>query len=190
MKLTQELDPLSPTNNTALGMSFAFARRFREALEYCHKAAELDPNSAPIQENLAFTYLLNGMHQEAIEHYQKEIELNPGSRSEVLASLATVLVAAGRSSEADGIMRELVDLAKAGKADPYDMTQLYAARGEKERAFEWLDKALRGEAPGMRGLVPMIRYDPLLDPLRSDARFAELLRRHNMGSLLENPVTP
>jgi len=67
----------------------------------------------------------------------------------------------------------------------YDMTQLYATRGEKEQAFEWLDKALRREAPGVRGLVRMIRYDPLLDPLRSDARFGALLRQHNMASLLE-----
>ena len=185
MKLAQELDPLSPTNNTALGVILVFARQFRSALEYCHKAAELDPNSAPIQENLALTYFLNGMYDQAIEHYQKERELNPGSKAEVLASMATVLVAAGRGSEAEGIMRELADLSRADKADPYDMTQLYAIRGEKEQAFEWLDKALRREAPGVRGLVRMIRYDPLLDPLRSDARFGELLRQHNMASLLE-----
>jgi len=185
MKLAQELDPLSPTNNTALGIILVFARQFREALEYCDKAAELDPNSAPIQENLALTYFLNGMYEQAIEHYQKERELNPGSKAEVLASMATVLVAAGRGSEAEGIMRELTDLSRADKADPYDMTQLYATRGEKEQAFEWLDKALRREAPGVRGLVRMIRYDPLLDPLRSDARFGALLRQHNMASLLE-----
>jgi serine/threonine-protein kinase len=186
MKRAQELDPLSPTNNGALGMILVFARQFREALEYCNRAAELDPNSAPIQENLAFAYALNGNYQQAIDHYKKEIQLTPGSKGEVLASIATVLSAAGRNSEADGVMRELADLSRAGKADPYNMAQLYAARGEKEQAFECLGKALRREAPGIRGLVKMIRYDPLLDPLRSDARFRELLRQHNMASLLEN----
>jgi eukaryotic-like serine/threonine-protein kinase len=185
MKLAQELDPLSPTNNAALGIILVCDRQFREALEYCHKAAELDPNSAPIQENLALSYALNGMYQQAIEHYQKERELNPESKAEVLASVATVLVTAGRSSEAEGIMRELGDLSRAGKADPYNMAQLCATRGEKEQAFEWLDKVLRMESPGVRGLVRMIRYDPLLDPLRSDARFREVLRQHNMTSLLE-----
>jgi TolB-like protein/Tfp pilus assembly protein PilF len=185
MKRAQELDPLSPTNNTALGIIFVFSRQFRSALEYCHKAAELDPNSAPIQENLALTYFLNGMYQEAIGHYHKESELNPESRAAALASVATVLVAAGRNSEAEGIMHELLGLSKAGKADPYDMAELYAARGEKERAFDWLDKALEGGGPGIRGLVQMVRYDPMLDPLRSDVRFGELLRQHNMASLLE-----
>jgi len=186
MKLAQELDPLSPTNNTALGVIFVLSRQFRSALEYCHKAAELDPNSAPIQENLALTYFLNGMYQEAIEHYHKESELNPENRATALASVATVLVAAGRNSEAEGIMHELLGLSKGGKADPYDMAELYAARGEKERAFEWLDKALGGGTPGVRGLVQMVRYDPMLDPLRSDVRFGELLRRNGKASLLDN----
>jgi len=185
MKRAQELDPLSPTNNTALGIILTFARQFPEALEYCNKAAELDPRSAPIQENVAIAYALNGMYQQAIDHYQKEMELNPGSKPEVLAAVATVFTTAGRKSEAEAIMRELLDLSREGKADPYNMAQLYAARGEKEQAFEWLDKALRAESPGVRGLVRMIRYDPLLDPLRSDASFGQLLRQHNMASLLE-----
>jgi len=185
MRRAQELDPLSPTNNTALGTILGFARQFRGSLEYCYKAAELDPNSASIQENLGFAYTVNGMYQEAIEHYQKAGELNPESKEDVLASVATVLAAAGRNPEAEGIMREILDL--AGKADPYNMTMLYAARGEKERAFEWFDKALQRDSEGERGEEArlMIRYHPLLDPLRSDARFAELLRRHNQAWLLE-----
>src|SRR5213592_518661 len=99
MKRAQQLDPLSPANNTALGIILAFARQFRGSLEYCYKAAELAPNEALIQENLAFAYALNGMYQQAIEHYQKQGELNPESRGDVLASIATVLVTAGRNAE-------------------------------------------------------------------------------------------
>jgi serine/threonine protein kinase/TolB-like protein/Flp pilus assembly protein TadD len=187
MKRAQELDPLSPTNNTALGIILAFARQFRGSLEYCYKAAELAPNEALIQENLAFAYALNGMYQQAIEHYQKQGELNPESRGDVLASIATVLVTAGRNAEAEGIMRELLNPAGANKTDPYNMTRLYAARGEKERAFEWFDKALQTSSEDVRGQARMIRYDPLLDPLRSDPRFADLLRQHNKASLLGTP---
>ena len=181
MKRAQELDPLSPTNDTALGMMLVFARQFRGSLEYCYKAAELAPDEAPIQENLAMAYSLNGMYQQAIEHYQKVAELNPENKGDALAWVATVLVSAGRKPEADSMMPKILELATAGKADPYNIALLYAARGEKEPAFEWFAKALETD-PMMDRLI---RYDPQLDALRSDSRFAALLRQHNRASLLE-----
>jgi DNA-binding winged helix-turn-helix (wHTH) protein/TolB-like protein/Flp pilus assembly protein TadD len=184
MKRAQELDPLSPTNNTALGIILVFARQFQSSLEYCYKAAELAPNEAPIQENLAIAYALNGMYQQAIEHHQRAGELNPENKGNALASVATVLASAGRMSEADSMMPEILELAAAGKADPYNLALLYIARGDREKGFKWFAKALgehRVDQPGT------LRYDPLLDPLRSDTRFAQLLRQHNRGSLLQTP---
>jgi TolB-like protein/DNA-binding winged helix-turn-helix (wHTH) protein/Tfp pilus assembly protein PilF len=183
MKRAQELDPLSPTNNTALGMVLVYARQFPASLDYCYRAAELAPNEALVQENLAIAYALNGMYQQAIERYQRVGELNPDKKGDALAWVATVLVSAGRKPEADSMMPEILDLATAGKADPYNIAVLYAARGEKKSAFEWFAKAL--ETGQMIG--PLIRYDPQLDVLRSDNRFAALLRQHNRASLLETP---
>ena len=183
MKRAQELDPLSPTNNTALGMILVYARQFPASLDYCYKAAELAPNDAPIQENLAVAYALNGMYQQAIEHYQRVGELNPDKKGDALAWVATVLVSAGRNPEADSMMPEILDLATAGKADPYNIAVLYAARGDKKSAFEWFAKAL--ETAQMIG--PLVRYDPQLDALRSDSRFAALLRQHNRASLVDSP---
>jgi TolB-like protein/serine/threonine protein kinase/Flp pilus assembly protein TadD len=192
MRRAQELDPLSHVNNTGLGINLAFARQYREALEYCYKATELAPNQAPAQNNLAFAYLLNGMYQHAIERYQKVRELDPGENGNVLASVATVLVSAGRKSEADSMMHEILKLAGEGKADPYHIVALYTVRGEKDKAFEWFGRALqtRLERQSNGNDSRMIRYDPLLDSLRSDSRFAELLRQNNMGSLLESPAAP
>jgi tetratricopeptide (TPR) repeat protein len=183
MKRAQELDPLSPINDTALGLILAFARQFRGSLEYCYKAAELAPDEAPIQENLAMAYSLNGMYQQAIEHYKRVSELNPENKGDAFAWVATVLVTAGRKSEADPMMRKILELATAGKADPYNIALLYAARGEKEPAFEWFAKALETDPMMDR----FIRYDPQLDALRSDSRFAALLRQHNRASLLDTP---
>jgi DNA-binding winged helix-turn-helix (wHTH) protein/TolB-like protein/Flp pilus assembly protein TadD len=185
MRRARELDPLSPTNNTALGMILIFARQFPEALEYCYKAVELDPNQALIQENLATACSLNGMYQEAIEHYQRVGELNPENKGDALAWIATALASAGRKPEADRMMPEILQLASSGKADPYEMMLLYTARGEKEQAFEWLNKTLQKGSGGVRSYNPMIRYDPMLDSIRSDRRFAELLKQHNRTSLLE-----
>jgi TolB-like protein/Flp pilus assembly protein TadD len=189
MRRAQELDPLSHTNNTALGMVLVFARQYRDALSYCYKAAELAPNEAIIQENVAFAYALNGMYEQAIEHYRRVSELNPDNKGDALAWVATVLVSAGRKPEADLMMSEILKLAGEGRADPYNIAVLYGARGEKDAAFEWFDKALQGtsERRSNGGDSRMIRYDPLLDPLRSDDRFAALLRKHNRASLLETP---
>jgi hypothetical protein len=81
---------------------------------------------------------------------------------------------------------EILELATTEKADAYNIAVLYGVRGEEERAFEWFDKALQGNTEDIRGQMRMIRYDPMLDPLRSDTRFAELLRRHDKASLLAN----
>jgi tetratricopeptide (TPR) repeat protein len=183
MKRAQELDPLSSTNDTALGMILVFARQFRHSLEYCYKAAELAPDEAPIQENLALAYSLNGMYQQAIEHYERVGELNPENKGDTLAWVATVLISAGRKPEADSMMPKILELATTGKADPYNIALLYAARGEKAPAFEWFAKALETD-PMMDRLI---RYDPQLDALRSDSRFAALLRQHNRASLVETP---
>jgi TolB-like protein/DNA-binding winged helix-turn-helix (wHTH) protein/tetratricopeptide (TPR) repeat protein len=184
IKRAQELDPLSPIYNSALGMILIFAREFPSALEYCYKAAELAPNQAPIQENLAIAYALNGMYDQAIEHHQRAAELNPETKGNALASVATVLVSAGRMSKADAMMPEILELATAGKVDPYNVALLYATRGDREQAFNWFAKALDGHTVDQ---PETIKYDPLLDPLRSDTRFAALLRQHNRTSLLETP---
>jgi TolB-like protein/Flp pilus assembly protein TadD len=191
MRRAQELDPLSHTNNTALGVILTFARQYREALVYCHKAAELATNDAAAQENVAYAYALNGMYQQAIEHYEKAAKLDPERKGDALAAIAAVRISAGHKSEADSMMPEILKLAAKGKAEPYNIALLYGARGEDEAAFEWFDKVLqRGPGGRITGDARMIRYDPLLDPLRLDHRFAALLRQHNMASLLQQPVSP
>jgi serine/threonine protein kinase/tetratricopeptide (TPR) repeat protein len=191
IKRAQELDPLSPTNNTALGLILGLARQFRGCLDYCYKAAELAPNEATFQENLAYAYLLNGRYQEAIEHYQRVAVINPDKQGDVLASVATALISMGRKSEAELMMPEILRLATIDKVNPYYIVALYGARGDKNAAFDWFEKGLRRASEvRMKELQSgMIRYEPLLDPLRSDSRFAALLRKHNRGSLLETPTS-
>jgi serine/threonine protein kinase/tetratricopeptide (TPR) repeat protein len=183
MKRAQELDPLSATNSTALGILLTFTGQFNDALAYCSRAAELEPTNYLVRCNLAVTYGLNGMFQQAIDQYRMAGELSPERRGDTLASIATVLTSAGRKSEADSMMPEILELAITGKADPYNVAILCAARGDKEEGFKWLAKALASRQT-MSGVV---RYDPLLDSLRSDSRFAALLRQHNRASLLETP---
>jgi Tfp pilus assembly protein PilF len=183
MKRAQELDPLSATNSTALGILLTFARQFDGALAYCARAAELEPSNFLVRCNLAISYGLNGMFQQAIDQYRMAGELSLDNKGDVLASIATMLTSAGRKSEADPMMPEILELAIAGKADPYNVAVLCAARGDKEEGFKWLAKA----AANRQLMSGILRYDPQLDPLRSDDRFTALLRQHDRASLLENP---
>jgi len=183
MKRAQELDPLSATNSTALGILLTYARQFSDGLTYCSRAAELEPNNYVVRCNLAYTYALNGMFQQAIDQYRMAGELTLESKGDVLASIATVLTSAGRRSEADSMMPEILELAKTGKTDPYNIALLYAARGDKDEGFKWLAKALGNHVP----TSATVRCDPLLDPLRSDGRFVGLLRQHNRAWLLDLP---
>jgi tetratricopeptide (TPR) repeat protein len=147
----------------------------------------LAPNEILIQESLAYAYLLNGRYQEAIEQYQRLAVLNPDRKGDVLASIATVLVLAGRKSEADSMIPEVLQLAAGDKVDPFPIAVLYGARGDKDAAFDWFDRGLsRASTVQASGLVwQFTRYCPMLDPLRTDSRFAALLRKHNRASLLE-----
>ena len=103
----------------------------------------------------------------------------------------------GRKSEAESMMPEILRLATIDKVNPYYVAALYGARGDKNAALDWFEMGLRraSEVRTGAGLVKeqearMIRYEPLLDPLRSDSRFAALLRQYNRGSLLESLAKP
>src|SRR5438046_10633447 len=124
MHRLQSLHSFLLTNHTSLGLILVFARQFPSCLHYCYKAVELAPNEIPTQENLAYAYLLNGRYQQAIEHYQRLAVLNPGRKGDVLASIATALVLAGRKSEADSMIPEVLQLAARDKVDPFPIAVL------------------------------------------------------------------
>lgn len=179
MKRAQQLDPLSSTNNTAVGLVYIFAHQFEPGLRYSEKAAELNPNEPFIQSNLGSAYILNHRYPEAISRFQRAIELDPGMKGDDTAAIALTLWSAGKIPEANRTFEETLSLAADGKVDPYQMALVYAARGDKDEAFKWFAQSLEKGGPASG----FIRYDPLLDPLRSDSRFTELLRRFHRAEL-------
>lgn len=181
MKRAQELDPISATNNTALGVILIFDRQFEQALHYCSRAGELEPDNPAIQENIGVACILNGMYDSAIQAYRKRIELAPDQKGKGLAAIAEVLYRANRRGEADALMPEVLRLAANGQVDAFSITGTYAEAGELDHAFEWFDKALADRMLAAR----FIRYGPELDPLRTDPRFIELLRRHGREKLAD-----
>ena len=94
--------------------------------------------------------------------------------SEDVVALAHAFRATGRKAEAEKILRDLERKARKSSASPYTMATIYAGLNENEKAFEFLEKAYSEKS---LGLVGSIKSDMLLDGLRSDPRFQNLLRR-------------
>lgn len=92
------------------------------------------------------------------------------------ALLGHAYAAANRRSEAQAILRQLSLLSKQRYVPPYPIATIYAALGNKDDAFAWLERAFDERDSWMNYLG----LDPRLDGLRSDARFADLLRRMNL----------
>lgn len=95
-------------------------------------------------------------------------------RGETKAALAQTHVRPGRKDEALQLLNELKEQASRNMQENYFVASVYAATGDKEQAFVWLEKAWQQRHPAF---ATRFKIDPNLDPLRSDPRYADLLRR-------------
>jgi TolB-like protein/DNA-binding winged helix-turn-helix (wHTH) protein/tetratricopeptide (TPR) repeat protein len=123
-----------------------------------------------------------GQQFDAIPEYQKAVELSQGD-TDATVGLAHAYAAAGRRHEAKQILQELLRQMKTSYVSPYMVAALYAALGEKDKAFSFLEKAY-GERS--TDLPWFIKSDLRIDALRSDPRFQDLLRRMNYPSQQSN----
>ncbi|HSE99182.1 MAG TPA: tetratricopeptide repeat protein [Blastocatellia bacterium] len=168
----REHDPLSVLIAANVGEVLWCARRYDEAIAACQKALELDPNYAMAHTHLAQTYVQKGMYAEAIAEFQQSIALSERSPA-LLARLGHAYAVAGRRDEAAEVLDELLRLSKRSYVPPYCIAQVYAGMDRKDEAFAWLEKAYQERSTYLGNL----RAEHTLDPLRSDPRFTDLLRR-------------
>jgi TolB-like protein/Tfp pilus assembly protein PilF/DNA-binding winged helix-turn-helix (wHTH) protein len=172
-----ELDPLSPIINTWLGLRYYLARRYDEAIEQGRKTVEFDPSFAAAHLLLGQAYVLKGMHEQAISELQNATSLSGGS-PQYMAQLGVAYAAAGRNVEALIVIDHLQKEATRSYVSPYGLAQIYAALGNRQQALEWLQIAYDEHAVW----ISYLNVDPILDPLRSEPGFHDLVRR--MGFLL------
>ncbi len=168
----QELDPLSLINNANIALIFYFARQYDQAIEQCRKTLEMDPNFVVAHAWLGQTYLQKGVFHEAIKEFQTAIELSEGSPFYV-AMLGHACAVAEDIPEAQKLLDQLEKLSVGAYVSSYSIAEVYVGIGDRDKAFEWFQKAYEERS---RALV-FLRVDPRLDPVRSDPRFQDLLRR-------------
>jgi Flp pilus assembly protein TadD len=121
-------------------------------------------------------YLQKSMYKEAIAEREKELLVTP-SNPYALSGLGYAYAVAGRRAEAQKVLDKLNQLSKQKYVPAWAMAQIYAGLVEKDKAFEWLEKGYEE-----RDLDPTesIKVNLCYDPLRSDPRFQDLLRRMNL----------
>ena len=171
-KRALELDPLSLNINWFLGLVYIFARQYDQAIEQYRKALELDPNFFMLHAFLGIAYVHKSMYKEGIAEFEKAVAISPSNLS--LSFLGYGYAAAGRRVEAQKVLDKLNELSKRKYVPALHRAIIYAGLVEKDKAFEWLEKAYEER------YTIAIKVNPVFDPLRSDPRFKDLLRRMNL----------
>ena len=171
-KRALELDPVALYTNWILGLVYYVARQYDQAIDQCRKTLELDRNFFVAHTSLGGAYLQKSMYKEGIAELEKAVAIFPGNIS--LAFLGYGYAAAGRGLEAQKVLDQLNEISKEKYVPAYHRAIIYAGLGEKDKAFEWLEKGYEEH------FIIAIKVDPVWDPLRSDPRFQDLLRRMNL----------
>ena len=206
LKRAKELAPANPTANDLLARVIVYLGRLDEAENQGRQAVELDPLTSAPKNNLARILWYEGKLDEADVVARKAAELQPNSASsrrwQVLVAIqrgdketalreaqlepdesyrrfeiAVAQYARGDRTAADAA---LADLIAHDQGLDYQVAQVYAVRGEREKAFEWLQIAFDNHDTGMLALL----VDPLLNSLRDDPRYKMLIAKMNF------PATP
>jgi len=177
----RELDPLSLGIQNNVGIALYYARRYDEAIVESRKTLEIDHNRVWSRVFLALSYEQKGMYPEAIQEQEKVRAYFKGAPN---AGLAHLYALTGRTPEARQILKEL----EKEDGDPawFLIAGGYAALGDKNRAFNCLEKAYQERD----FFLPVLAVDPWMDPLRSDPRFYDLLHRMGLSSVAGLPKRP
>ena len=168
------LDPLSPIITMEVGDVHVFARRYDEAIVICKKLAEENPTFARAHYCLAQAYWGKGMYPQFIEERRIFGQLS-GDPNDI--EFAASLGQGFRSGGWKGALTKGIETRQAqrktGYWSAYVIAKMYADLGDKDQAFRWLDIAFQERDWGLLSL----KTEFALDPIRSDPRFAELVRK-------------
>jgi tetratricopeptide (TPR) repeat protein len=149
-----------------------FARRHDEAIEELRKTLAMNAEFLGARLVLWWAYIAKGAYDQALADIRREVE-RPGLRTIKKVSLAYACAAAGNVEEANGLLWELEPkLASEDRLALLSALPL-AALGERDRAFEQLERAYRMREPGLL----FLKVAPWAEPLRSDARYGALVEK-------------
>jgi len=165
------LDPLSALYRASYAHRIAYARRFDEAADACHRALELDANHPIANMYLGQIEEYRGRFPDAVIRFRKAFEAT--ATPVHLANLGHAYARNGNRSGALKVLAQLRTLSKSRYVSPYAFALVYMGLADKEKSFEWLQKALTERSQ----TITTLEVDPVFDELRADPRFVSLVRQ-------------
>ena len=172
----QELDPLSLMINTTLGWQLYLARRSDQAIEQLRKVLDIDAKFTPARRMLEEVYAQSGRQKEAVAERAKILSLS-GS-PEFAASIEEDFSKSGYKGVLQSWLDGLTEVSKHGYVSAYSIAEGYMRLGQKDRAFAWLEKAYEDHDSGLVSIA----VEPMFDPIRSDPRFKDIVRRMKLAN--------
>ncbi|HEX4951364.1 MAG TPA: tetratricopeptide repeat protein, partial [Blastocatellia bacterium] len=177
VKKAQELNPLSPRINLVISYIYYLSRQYDQAIEQSRLLLTMEPNMGLAYGLLGKALVQKGNYPEAISAFQQAHSLLGGG-VEVLDDLAFAYAVAGQAGEARKLLAKFQQLDRKKYGSLYNIARVYVALGEKQQAFQWLERAYEERAVELIYL----NVEPQFDSVRSDPRFQHFLRRLNLAS--------
>jgi DNA-binding winged helix-turn-helix (wHTH) protein/TolB-like protein/Tfp pilus assembly protein PilF len=168
------LDASSPVYSALIGMVLAYERRYDEAIAQLTSTLEMDPALPTAHTYLALAYLRRGDLDEALRHVSVVASPTVGS----MGYVGQIHALSGRRAEALAEIESLVALSRDRYVPAYDIATIYAALGDVEQTFVWLERAFEDRSP----LIGWLAWDPVFDGIRSDQRYTALVQRLSVGA--------
>jgi class 3 adenylate cyclase/Tfp pilus assembly protein PilF len=176
LKIAEELDPLSPMIHAYAGIVYFCARQYDVALTELDKALELEPDFVPARVNRIQVYLAKSMFAEALSELERVLPFFQPLSNAMKAEVGVVYATVGQIEEAKQILQECEEASVHERAEDVNHRALAIINlrlGNKDRAFEWLEKAFEA-----RTITPfLVKLTPDFDEITSDPRFEELTRK-------------
>lgn len=168
----QELDPASVSIRRALGYTYLYARRYEQARYHLTRAVAMNPEAEESYRVLGLALTFNKQFEDA-ESALREAAAIPGAGTYTRVTLAYSLLRVGKGEYAETLLKELEEKRASDYVSPVELATIHIGLGNNQLALDWIDRAYEER----RGWMAYLKVHPIVDPLRAEPRFRELVAK-------------